>query len=63
MSVNRAAAIRAKMKEIVPEYSNGVDSLPEDAGILDAPEVTAGPQFSSPRWNSANPTRYPTPRI
>jgi FlaA1/EpsC-like NDP-sugar epimerase len=41
MSANSADAIRAKMKEIVPEYLNGVDDLPEDAGILNAPEVAA----------------------
>jgi FlaA1/EpsC-like NDP-sugar epimerase len=46
-SVNSAAAIRAKMKEIVPEYSNGVDDLSEDAGVLDASEITADPHLVS----------------
>jgi len=47
MSGNRVAAIRAKMKEIVPEYTNGLDDLPEDADILTSPDVTTSPQFSS----------------
>jgi len=41
MSVNGAAAIRTKMKEIVPEYSDGSDALPEFTGILFRPEVIA----------------------
>jgi FlaA1/EpsC-like NDP-sugar epimerase len=56
VSVNSAAAIRAKMKEIVPEYSNGVDELPLDTGVLFGLEVTVAPQFSSP-------PRHATPHI
>jgi FlaA1/EpsC-like NDP-sugar epimerase len=63
MSANRAAAIRAKMKEIVPEYTNGLDDLPEDAGILARPGAVTSPHFSSAKWNSSDSTRYPTPRL
>ena len=63
MSGNRAAAIRAKMKEIVPEYTNGLDDLPEDAGILTRPEVTTSPKFPSPKWTSGNSARHPAPRL
>jgi FlaA1/EpsC-like NDP-sugar epimerase len=47
MSGNRAAAIRAKIKEIVPEYTNGPDDLPEDAGILGRPDAATCSHFSS----------------
>jgi FlaA1/EpsC-like NDP-sugar epimerase len=63
MSVIGAAAIRTKMKEIVPEYSHGGDDLLEDAVLADAPEVTAGPHFSSPQSISCHSTRYTTPRF
>jgi FlaA1/EpsC-like NDP-sugar epimerase len=63
MSGNRAAAIRAKMKEIVPEYTNGLDDLPEDARILAGPDVTKSPHFSSPKWPSGRSARYPAPRL
>jgi FlaA1/EpsC-like NDP-sugar epimerase len=63
MSGNRAAAIRAKMKEIVPEFTNGLDDLPEDAGILARPGAATSPHFSSVKWNSSDSTRYPTPRL
>jgi FlaA1/EpsC-like NDP-sugar epimerase len=63
MSGNRAAAIRAKMKEIVPEYTNGSDDLPEDIGVLAGPDLTTGPRFSSPRWTPGNSARHPTPRF
>ena len=46
MSVNGAAAIRAKMKEIVPEFRNYLDTLPENPGILAGPDVTASQRFS-----------------
>ena len=49
MSVNGAAAIRAKMKEIVPEFRNYLDTLPENPGILAGPDVTASQRFSSHR--------------
>jgi FlaA1/EpsC-like NDP-sugar epimerase len=61
MSGNRAAAIRAKMKEIVPEYTNGLDDLPEDIGVLAGPDLSTGPRFSSPRWTPGNSARHPTP--
>jgi FlaA1/EpsC-like NDP-sugar epimerase len=61
MSGNRAAAIRAKMKEIVPEYTNGSDDLPEDIGVLAGPDLSTGPRFSSPRWTPGNSARHPTP--
>jgi FlaA1/EpsC-like NDP-sugar epimerase len=63
MSGNRAAAIRAKMKEIVPEYTNGSDDLPEDIGVLAGPDLTTGPRFSSPRWTPGNSARHLTPRF
>ena len=63
MSVNGAAAIRAKLKEIVPEYCNGSDALPEDTGSLFGLETTAAPRFSSLLGNSGNTTRRPTPRL
>jgi FlaA1/EpsC-like NDP-sugar epimerase len=49
MSVNGAAAIRAKIKEIVPEFRNYLDTLPENPGILAGPDVTASQRFSSHR--------------
>jgi FlaA1/EpsC-like NDP-sugar epimerase len=52
ISAKGPAAVRAKMKEIVPEYSNGLDDLPENTGVLAGPEVAADPRFSSPRWIS-----------
>jgi FlaA1/EpsC-like NDP-sugar epimerase len=63
MSGKRAAAIRAKMKEIVPEYTNGLYDLPEDAGILARPGAATSRHFSSAKWNSSDSTRYPTPRL
>jgi len=63
MSGNCAAAIRAKMKDIVPEYRNGLDGLPEDIGILAGPDVITRPHFSNPKWISGHPSSYPTPRI
>src|SRR5260221_9004283 len=45
LSIKNAAGIRAKMKEIVPEYSNGLDDLPEDTSNLAEPDVTANSQF------------------
>ena len=62
MSGKRAAAIRAKLKEIVPEYTNGLDDLPEDAGILARPGADTSPHFSSAKWNSSDSTRHLTPR-
>jgi FlaA1/EpsC-like NDP-sugar epimerase len=64
MSINDAAAIRAKMKEIVPEYSNGLDDLPEAAGILYGPEMTAGPLFAPRHMGAAvHAARRATPRF
>jgi FlaA1/EpsC-like NDP-sugar epimerase len=63
MSGNGPAAIRAIMKEIVPEYTNGLDDLPEDAGILARPGAATSPHFSSAKWNSSNSTRYSTSRL
>jgi hypothetical protein len=63
MSINAAAAIRAKLKEIVPEYYNGSDALPEYAGSSFGLEITAALQFSTSLGNSGSTTRYPTPRF
>ena len=59
MSVDGAAAIRTKMKEIVPEYYNGHDDLLEEAGILAGQNARANPQLFSPKGTSGNSTRYP----
>jgi FlaA1/EpsC-like NDP-sugar epimerase len=59
LSVNGAAAIRTKMKEIVPEYCDGHDDLPEDAGILAGPDARANAHFFSPKRTSGNSTYYP----
>jgi FlaA1/EpsC-like NDP-sugar epimerase len=59
LSVNGAAAIRTKMKEIVPEYCNGVDDLPEDGGIPAGRDARANPRFFSPKRTPGNSTRYP----
>jgi FlaA1/EpsC-like NDP-sugar epimerase len=59
MSVDGAAAIRTKMKEIVPEYCNGHDDLPEDAGTLAGQNARANPQLFSPKRTSGKSTRYP----
>jgi FlaA1/EpsC-like NDP-sugar epimerase len=63
MSGNRAAAIRAKMKEIVPEYTNGLDDLGEDAGIPARPDPATSTHFAGPKWSSGSPARYPAPRL
>jgi len=60
MSVDGAAAIRTKMKEIVPEYYNGHDDLLEEAGILAGQNARANPQLFSPKGTSGNSTRYPS---
>jgi len=52
MSVDGAAAIRTKMKEIVPEYYNGHDDLLEEAGILAGQNARANPQLFSPKGTS-----------
>jgi FlaA1/EpsC-like NDP-sugar epimerase len=58
-SVNGAAAIRTKMKEIVPEYYNGHDDLLEEAGILAGQNARANTQLFSPNRTSGISTRYP----
>ena len=63
MSVNGAAPIRTKMKEIVPEYSDGSDALPEFTGILFRPEVIAALQLSISRRTSGDSKRSTTPRF
>jgi FlaA1/EpsC-like NDP-sugar epimerase len=62
ISGDGAAAIRTKMKEIVPEYCDGHDDLPEDVGILAGREARVSPQFFSPKRISGNSTRCPAMR-
>jgi UDP-N-acetylglucosamine 4,6-dehydratase len=63
LSVNSAAAIRAEIKKIVPEYSPGVEDLPEVPIVPDAPEIAAAASASSSQWPTGHPARYTTPRF
>jgi FlaA1/EpsC-like NDP-sugar epimerase len=62
MSVSGAAAIRTKLKEIVPEYCYGLGDLAEGGGILAEREARAEPHFSGPKWTSDQPIRNPAPQ-
>jgi FlaA1/EpsC-like NDP-sugar epimerase len=56
---NGAAAIRAKLKEIVPEYRNDVTPLPEDRRSVLGLEVTSTKTFSRLQRTSENAPAIP----
>jgi FlaA1/EpsC-like NDP-sugar epimerase len=56
-----AAAIRTKLKEIVPEYRNDVTPLPEEKEILFELEVPSARTFSRLQRTSENAPSHPVP--
>jgi FlaA1/EpsC-like NDP-sugar epimerase len=48
MSTMRSSAIRSRMQEIVPEYSNLADDQPGDGGTQQKPGVTPAPSIALP---------------
>jgi FlaA1/EpsC-like NDP-sugar epimerase len=63
LSEKGTAAIRTKLKEIVPEYRNDVAALPEDAGILFGLELTSTRTFSRLQRTSEKTSKHPAQRI
>jgi FlaA1/EpsC-like NDP-sugar epimerase len=58
---NGAAAIRTKLKEIVPEYHNDLAPLPEDKEMLFGLEVPSTGTFSRLRRTPENAPSHPGP--
>ena len=63
MSLKGAAAIRVKMKEIVPEYSHGLVVPAQCEASLLALKLSGAPQLSGTLQNSSALKSYPTPPL